>query len=283
MLLLIPAFLRCSWLRVIWTADARRSAASSSSSQSASCSGRRRAAVAASPPSVRSPCSAASRWRARMATCSAGSDTGARRARAAKADLSIKQRGDTNVLTTTEFRPPVSPAALATTPGVQRVTAYRGGFLDLDSRRVWVVAPPRSDPQPLLPVHFPGRRPGDGEPTAPRPRLGRAVEGRRPRAGRACRRSGDAADAAPDTLAGRRAAHEHGLEPARSCSTRLTSAARGAPPHHRAGGERRLRRHRRGRGGASRRTLGPSADLAIETPTSARRCFAPRAGRASTA
>jgi putative ABC transport system permease protein len=82
-----------------------------------------------------------------------GLDTGAHEL-SAKADLWITARGETNVLATTAFQPTVAPATLAALPGVRSVATYRGAFLDVGSRRTWVVAPPRSDPEPLLPVHF---------------------------------------------------------------------------------------------------------------------------------
>jgi len=82
-----------------------------------------------------------------------GLDTGAHEV-SAKADLWVMATGDTNVLATTAFAPPVAIERLAALPGVRSVTAYRGAFLDLADRRAWVVAPPRSDRQPLLPVHF---------------------------------------------------------------------------------------------------------------------------------
>jgi len=72
----------------------------------------------------------------------------------AQADLWITAGGATNVLATTAFQPPVPVAALAAVPGVRAVSAYRGAFLDVGDRRAWVVAPPRSDPAPLLPIHF---------------------------------------------------------------------------------------------------------------------------------
>ncbi len=72
----------------------------------------------------------------------------------AKADLWIAPAGDADVLATDPFRPPVALASLASLPGVRAVRAYRGAFLDVDHRRVWVVAPPRSEPQPILPLHL---------------------------------------------------------------------------------------------------------------------------------
>ncbi len=82
-----------------------------------------------------------------------GLDTGARQV-SAKADLWVMARGETNVLATTAFEPPAAPAALAALPGVRAIAPYRGAFLDVHDRRTWIVAPPRSDPRPLLPVHF---------------------------------------------------------------------------------------------------------------------------------
>ena len=68
-----------------------------------------------------------------------------------RADLWIAPAGAANELATVSFRPPPEAAQLATLPGVRAVRAYRGGFLDVDDRRVWVVAPSREDPRPLLP------------------------------------------------------------------------------------------------------------------------------------
>jgi putative ABC transport system permease protein len=68
-----------------------------------------------------------------------------------RADLWIAPVGAANELATVSFRPPATAAQLATLPGVRAVRAYRGGFLDVDDRRVWVVAPSRADPRPLLP------------------------------------------------------------------------------------------------------------------------------------
>jgi putative ABC transport system permease protein len=68
----------------------------------------------------------------------------------AQADLWISPAGEGNVLATTPFRPPPSAAKLAALPGVRAVRAYRGAFLNVDDRRVWVLGPPRSDPAPLL-------------------------------------------------------------------------------------------------------------------------------------
>jgi putative ABC transport system permease protein len=68
-----------------------------------------------------------------------------------RADVWIAPAGAANELATISFRPPPAAVRLASLPGVRAVRAYRGGFLDVDDRRVWVVAPSREDPQPLLP------------------------------------------------------------------------------------------------------------------------------------
>ncbi len=70
----------------------------------------------------------------------------------AHADLWITPAGAENELATVAFRPPPGAAAqLAQLPGVRAVRTYRGAFLDVDDRRVWVVAPPRASERPLLP------------------------------------------------------------------------------------------------------------------------------------
>jgi putative ABC transport system permease protein len=69
----------------------------------------------------------------------------------ARADLWITPVGAENELATVAFRPPAAAARIAALPGVRAVRAYRGAFLDVDDRRVWVVAPPRAEPRPLLP------------------------------------------------------------------------------------------------------------------------------------
>lgn len=69
----------------------------------------------------------------------------------ARADLWVTPTGAENELATVAFRPPPAAAQLAALPGVAAVRAYRGAFLDVGDRRVWVVAPPRADRAPLLP------------------------------------------------------------------------------------------------------------------------------------
>jgi putative ABC transport system permease protein len=60
----------------------------------------------------------------------------------------ITPRGTSNSFATTSFQD-VYGSALAALPGVREVSLYRGSFLDWGSRRVWVLAPPRSDVEPV--------------------------------------------------------------------------------------------------------------------------------------
>jgi putative ABC transport system permease protein len=69
----------------------------------------------------------------------------------ARADLWVAPAGAANELATVPFPPPAAARRIDALPGVRAVRAYRGGFLDVGDRRVWVVAPSREDPRPLLP------------------------------------------------------------------------------------------------------------------------------------
>jgi putative ABC transport system permease protein len=60
----------------------------------------------------------------------------------------ITPRAASNSFATTPFRDLYRPA-LARLQGVRSVGLYRGSFLDWGSRRVWVLAPPRSNPEPI--------------------------------------------------------------------------------------------------------------------------------------
>src|SRR4029077_7773918 len=66
------------------------------------------------------------------------------------ADIWVTPAGAANSFATTSFKDSAS-AALATLPGVRAVRLYRGSFLDWGDGRIWVVAPPRADAQPLAP------------------------------------------------------------------------------------------------------------------------------------
>ena len=65
-------------------------------------------------------------------------------------DLWVSPPGTANALATTAF-PASAASRLVGLPGLSSVSIYRGGFLDLGDRRVWVIAPPRSSGQPLPP------------------------------------------------------------------------------------------------------------------------------------
>jgi putative ABC transport system permease protein len=54
-----------------------------------------------------------------------------------------------DVLATDNFKLGDLPARVARVPGVAGVRAYRGGFLDFDGRRVWVIARAASTPSPI--------------------------------------------------------------------------------------------------------------------------------------
>jgi putative ABC transport system permease protein len=62
----------------------------------------------------------------------------------------VSPTGAANALTTTPFQGG-KRADLARLPGVSAVEIYRGSFLDIGARRVWVIASPRADLQPIAP------------------------------------------------------------------------------------------------------------------------------------
>ena len=53
--------------------------------------------------------------------------------------------GDANLLATVPFDPP----DLAPLRRIARLDAYRGGFLDIGDRRVWILGPPASAQRPF--------------------------------------------------------------------------------------------------------------------------------------
>jgi putative ABC transport system permease protein len=68
------------------------------------------------------------------------------------ADVWATFRGAPNAFATTPFDAgPKLRGAIERIPGVRAVDSYRGGFLDLGDRRVWVIAPPRSALDPVPP------------------------------------------------------------------------------------------------------------------------------------
>jgi putative ABC transport system permease protein len=70
------------------------------------------------------------------------------RATDSRADVWLTPAGASNSLATTSFEDLASPT-LARLPGVRAVQLYRGSFLDWGSRRVWILAQPVADPNPI--------------------------------------------------------------------------------------------------------------------------------------
>jgi putative ABC transport system permease protein len=66
------------------------------------------------------------------------------------AGLWVSPPGEANTLGTTAF-PTTIANKLRGLPGVRSVGVYRGSFLDIGHRRVWVIAPPLTATQPLPP------------------------------------------------------------------------------------------------------------------------------------
>jgi putative ABC transport system permease protein len=64
------------------------------------------------------------------------------------ADVWVSVAGSTNTLATTPFAPS-SAARLEALRSVRSLAIYRGSFLNIGDRRVWVVAPPSSSPAPI--------------------------------------------------------------------------------------------------------------------------------------
>jgi putative ABC transport system permease protein len=65
------------------------------------------------------------------------------------ADVWVTAGGDENTLTTTPFAVPASLRALASSGVVASVRPYRGGFLDMAGRRVWIIARSAAEPAPI--------------------------------------------------------------------------------------------------------------------------------------
>jgi putative ABC transport system permease protein len=66
-------------------------------------------------------------------------------------DLWVAAPGTQNLLATTPLLDSAAGPELARLPGVRAVGAYRAGFLDYGSRRVWVLAPPATAVHPIPP------------------------------------------------------------------------------------------------------------------------------------
>jgi putative ABC transport system permease protein len=66
----------------------------------------------------------------------------------ATTDLWVAPASESNSLATTPFHG-VAAAELAALPAVRALGTYRGSFLDIGDRRIWVIAPPRNIARPL--------------------------------------------------------------------------------------------------------------------------------------
>ncbi|HEX4837691.1 MAG TPA: ABC transporter permease, partial [Solirubrobacteraceae bacterium] len=67
----------------------------------------------------------------------------------AATDVWVSAAGNSNLLMTTPFAP-TELGRLQALPGVRSVRVYRGGLLDYEDRRIWVIAPP-PQASPLIP------------------------------------------------------------------------------------------------------------------------------------
>jgi putative ABC transport system permease protein len=67
----------------------------------------------------------------------------------AATDVWVSAAGSSNLLMTSPFAP-TQVGKLSALPGVREVRVYRGGLLDYNDRRIWVIAPPR-EASPLVP------------------------------------------------------------------------------------------------------------------------------------
>ncbi|MFZ1925922.1 MAG: ABC transporter permease [Solirubrobacteraceae bacterium] len=67
----------------------------------------------------------------------------------ASTDVWVSAAGNSNLLMTSPFTP-TQQAKLAALPRVRSVRIYRGGLLDYNDRRIWVIAPP-GEASPLVP------------------------------------------------------------------------------------------------------------------------------------
>lgn len=75
-----------------------------------------------------------------------------------RAEIWVSPDGSSNALATTPFSDRYG-AALARVPGVSRVDLYRSSFLDWRDRRVWVIAQPSEDAEPIAASQVAGGSP----------------------------------------------------------------------------------------------------------------------------
>jgi len=64
----------------------------------------------------------------------------------------VTPRGVSDTLPTNPFHPEPAVRAISHSAAVRAVHVYRGSFLDVGDRRVWVIAPPRSATDPIPPT-----------------------------------------------------------------------------------------------------------------------------------
>jgi putative ABC transport system permease protein len=69
-------------------------------------------------------------------------------------DLWVSARGASNLLATTPFDADAVTSRIATTPGVESLTPYRGAFLDTGDRRMLVIAPSGRARTPIPPTQL---------------------------------------------------------------------------------------------------------------------------------
>ena len=182
------------------------------------------------------------------------------------ADLWVTTGG--NDLTTNTFDAPGAAGAIAHLPQVASVRSYQGGFLDVSSRRLWIIGRPPAD-RPLIPAS----QLLDGSPARAGRLLGRDGMGSRLR--RLCRRSAICMSArasrcprrrAPRDWAWRRSSRTSAGPPGRSSSAAATTAATGPAspkPRSRSTSRRASRRRRAGRAVAA--AIGPWPGLGVQT------------------
>jgi putative ABC transport system permease protein len=66
-------------------------------------------------------------------------------------DVWVSPRGDANLLATSAFDAGAVQRRIAASDVVESIDVYRGSFLDLGDRRMWVIAPPRDATTPIPP------------------------------------------------------------------------------------------------------------------------------------
>lgn len=66
-------------------------------------------------------------------------------------DVWVSPRGDANLLATSPFAAKEAARRIARSPAVASIGVYRGSFLDVGHRRMWVIAPPHDANTPIPP------------------------------------------------------------------------------------------------------------------------------------